>query len=225
MREIDFFSSTRGLRSGDERLRRIVQLPNKGVFTPDYMEFGFDYFDNPELNVGYGGYAYDGRFRRAVELICAQYDLSPGDKVLEVGCAKGYLMMEFIDHGIDVVGLDKSAYATENAHPLVKSKLVRGDICEIPFNDGHFDLVIAKEVLPHVNRENISRALLECQRVSGGAMFFEIQTGGTAESRENILRWDATHCTIEPPEWWKKRFDELNISPLVNFRHLFPGAA
>ena len=39
------------------------------------------------------------------------YKLKPGDKVLDIGCAKGYLIKEFLDKKIDAYGLDISKYA------------------------------------------------------------------------------------------------------------------
>ena len=39
---------------------------------------------------GYGGYRYDGRWVPVAEDMVKHFDLKPGDRVLDVGCAKGF---------------------------------------------------------------------------------------------------------------------------------------
>ena len=54
-------------------------------------QYGKEYFDgdNP---YGYGGYRYDGRFESVASQMIEHYGLDSNSRILEVGCAKGYLL-------------------------------------------------------------------------------------------------------------------------------------
>ena len=54
----------------------------------------FHYFDGTREQ-GYGGYKYDGRWRPLAVAMIKHYKLDNDSKILEIGCAKGYLIKEF----------------------------------------------------------------------------------------------------------------------------------
>ncbi|MBA2320135.1 MAG: class I SAM-dependent methyltransferase [Deltaproteobacteria bacterium] len=95
---------------------------------------GFDraYFDDPESLTGFRGYGEDGNsaegkrdFRaEALEVVAALRALPPGDgtgrEVLDIGCAKGFLVRHLRELGVDAWGSDVSAYAIESAPDSVK---------------------------------------------------------------------------------------------------------
>ncbi len=59
------------------------------------MKFGREYFDGKRIH-GYGGYYYNKKFfRKITEEIIRHYKLSDGCKILDIGCAKGFMMYEF----------------------------------------------------------------------------------------------------------------------------------
>src|SRR5437016_431140 len=72
-------------------------------------EFGEVYFDGPR-EYGYGGYRYDGRWIPIAEDIVKHFNLKSGDRVLDVGCAKGFLVRDLLDvcPGLEAFGLDVS---------------------------------------------------------------------------------------------------------------------
>src|SRR5947209_16799650 len=78
--------------------------------------FGREYFDG-ERTQGYGGYRYDGRWVPIAEHARELYGLKAGQRVLDVGCAKGFLLHDLraVVPGVQVAGLDVSQYALENA--------------------------------------------------------------------------------------------------------------
>lgn len=218
--KIEFFPQSS--RSSRERFER---CKNDGVFsqfTSDYCRFGYDYFDKPDSIVGYGGYSYDGRYHAAAKAMCEHYGLKPGDSVLEIGCAKGFILVEFHKLGLKVRGIEASQYAVEHAHSKVISFVQLGDACSLPFDDKSFDLVFAKEVLPHIPEQRIGMAIKECMRVSKGRIFFEIQCGRTAKELDYMKRWDATHLTVHPPEWWDGLFESLGFEGDVHYKILIP---
>src|SRR5215467_10196144 len=78
-------------------------------------KFGQMYFDGPRSH-GYGGYYYDGRWVPVAKDIMAYYGLQAGMRVLDIGCAKGFLVKDLINvcPGLEVFGIDVSDYALLN---------------------------------------------------------------------------------------------------------------
>jgi SAM-dependent methyltransferase len=208
MGEINFFGISS--RSSAQRLAIIKKYQESNVST-SYMQYGQDYFDNPDHPLGYHGYKYDGRYALAVSKIVEHYRLMPGMSVLEIGCAKGFVLVEFLKLGMKIAGFDYSQYALANSHPDVKKFVSRGSIDNLPFKDEQFDLVIAKEILPHVPHKILRKSLRECKRVSKGNIFFEIQCGRTEHELEYMKLWDRTHQVAESPSWWSTVFEEEKI--------------
>ena len=59
------------------------------------MRFGKEYFDGNRIH-GYGGYNYNKKFfRKITNEIIKHYKLSNKCKILDIGCAKGFMMYEF----------------------------------------------------------------------------------------------------------------------------------
>lgn len=221
MLNIDFFSSSNP-RGAKARLSKIKKRGKVKTETRDFVGFGYDYFDNQNYEVGYGGYYYDGRYGPSVQSIVEYFKLSPKKKILELGCAKGFILFEFMKLGMGVRGIDKSAYAIENAVDEIKPFLLCQSAIDLPFSDNEFDFVYSKEMLPHLNEQEIDLALSEIIRVaSGNDIFLEIQVSSDNNSAELIKKWDCTHQTIKPVEWWREKLNSHNYSGVVNFKELF----
>ena len=87
-------------------------------------QYGEMYFDGPR-DYGYGGYRYDGRWLPVARDIVAHFGLKPGMRVLDVGCAKGFLVKDLMTAcpGLEAFGLDVSLYALMNCEPEVIGRL------------------------------------------------------------------------------------------------------
>lgn len=93
-------------------------------------------------------------------------------KILDAGCGAGSVMKLLAQYG-RVTGVDKF-------EPLVKycrimgKKVILDDICHLSFSDNRFDLVVALEILEHV--EDDRRALGELYRVvkKDGILFLSV---------------------------------------------------
>ncbi len=181
--------------------------------------YGFDYFDNPEC-VGYGGYHYDGRYKPAAARMCDAFGLSSGSKVLEIGCAKGFILYEFHLLGLEVAGLDASAYAISQAKDEIRDNLRLNTTADIPFADQSFDFVLAKEVIPHLAEADALKMIQEIMRV-GKDSFLQIQCADTPESADLMKRWDVTHQTIRPETWWVAQLEALGYRGAYHCRALF----
>jgi len=218
---IDFFGTDIPKRAPAERYEILKKLRAKIRFSQSFQEYGYDYFDNPDLGIGYGGYKYDGRYKSAVESMVDHYGLSAGDRILEIGCAKGFILVEFKRLGFEVYGVDASAYAVEQAHPEVAEHLQVGDASELPFEDNFFALVLGKEVLPHIPEDKIETVIRECARVAQGNVFFEIGYASTEEAIESMLEWDLTHACAHTLEWWEQLFNKLGKECDRHYKPLF----
>src|SRR5882724_3775798 len=69
----------------------------------------FDYWDG-DRRINYGGYRYDGRWAKVATAIAEHYGVKSGDKILDVGCGKGFLLYDFtqVVPGVEVWGIDIS---------------------------------------------------------------------------------------------------------------------
>jgi len=94
--------------------------------------------------------------------------------ILDIGCAEGFVTNEI--SGIkecDITGIDLSARDISEAkkqYPYLR--FIEGDIYKLPFNSKSFDMVIALEVLEHL--ENPEIALEEIQRVAKKWILFSV---------------------------------------------------
>ena len=79
------------------------------------IQWGFDYWDGSR-DTGYGGYKYDGRWKKVASQLINTYKLMPGMNILDIGCGKGFLMHDLKElcPGMNVFGLDISDYAIQN---------------------------------------------------------------------------------------------------------------
>jgi SAM-dependent methyltransferase len=171
--------------------------------------WGVDYWDG-ERRYGYGGYRYDGRWRPIAEDIARHYRLASGQRVLDVGCGKGFLLYELTQAvpGLEVAGLDISTYALEHAKPEVQPELVPGDCTSLPWPDQSFDLVISLNTFHNLGPSQLKAALQEMQRVSRGAAWLCVESFRNEREKANMLYWQLTCEAFYRPEGWKFLFDE-----------------
>ena len=85
-------------------------------------KWGYDYWDG-DRRICYGGYKYiPGRWKSVAENFIDFYDLKSGDKILDIGCGKGFLLYEIniINPEIEIHGIDISKYAIKNSKKEIK---------------------------------------------------------------------------------------------------------
>lgn len=208
-REIDLLSSLpRTLR--DIKARTQARTPEVVATS---KQFGEMYFDGPR-DYGYGGYKYDGRWVPVAKDIVRYFGLRPGSRVLDMGCAKGYLVFDLLNAqpGLEAFGLDISEYALMNCHPGVVGRLHLGSCDHLPFPDGAFDCVISLDTVHNLPREGAKKALAEIQRVSNGRAFVRVDSYRTPEQKQAFESWVLTALHHDYPEGWLKLFREAGYT-------------
>ena len=176
-------------------------------------EYGEMYFDGPR-DYGYGGYKYDGRWIPVAKDMIAHFGLKPGDRVLDVGCAKGFLVHDLLEAlpGLEVFGLDISEYALLNCPEKVVGRLHLGSADHLPFPDGSFDAVISLDCIHNLPRERAKVALQEIQRLSGGKAFVRVDSYRTPEQKAIFESWVLTAEFHDYPDGWLKLFEEAGYT-------------
>jgi pseudaminic acid biosynthesis-associated methylase len=90
-------------------------------------------------------------------------------RVLEVGCNRGYNLVAIQEHLGDearLTGVEPNPHALELAEDVDGIDFLQGNAYDLPFEDGSCDIVFTAGVLIHIPGENLSSALAEIHRVS-----------------------------------------------------------
>ncbi len=167
-------------------------------------KWAYDYWDG-DRRINYGGYRYmEGRWEKVAKAMADHYGLKAGDKVLDVGCGKGYLMFDFtkVVPGIEVYGLDVSEYAIENSKEEVRERITHGSATKLPFQENEFDLVYSLNTLHNLHCFDLDKALREMNRV-GKEKYLCVESYRNEEEKANLLYWQVTCEAFNTPEEWK----------------------
>ena len=175
--------------------------------------FGREYFDG-DRGQGYGGYRYDGRWVPIAERMRDFYGLAAEDLILDVGCAKGFLLHDFraVIPGVHVAGLDLSAYAVERAMDDVRPFVLVGSADRLPFADKSFDLVVSINTVHNLERDRCVLAISEMERVSRRFRYLQVDSYRSEQERENFERWQLTAVTYFDPAGWRRVFEQAGYT-------------
>lgn len=176
-------------------------------------QFGKEFFDGPRSQ-GYGGYRDDGRWVPVAKRIIDYYGLKPGMSILDVGCAKGFALSDFLKvmPELKVAGVDVSEYAIENSPGSIQPFLKVTNAKELPFPDKSFDLVISVNTVHNLELEGCKKAISEIERVKNKFAFITLDAYRNEEEKERMLMWNLTGQTILSVDDWKKLFAEVGYT-------------
>ena len=138
------------------------------------------------------------------------------DKILDFGCAKGYLVRALRLLHREAWGYDISAYATENC-PKEVEKYIISD-----YSNMSFDWIISKDVFEHIDYTEINEILRRLHDVTK-KMFVIVPLGEQGKYNVPAYDMDATHRISESLDWWKKKLQENGfeiLNALYSVSHL-----
>jgi len=202
-REVDLL---RSIPRPERNLAERSKLRNPDVVRVS-KQYGEMYFDGPR-EYGYGGYHYDGRWKAVARDVVEHFNLSAGDRVLDVGAAKGFLVKDLLDLDIDCYGVDISEYAVTNCHPDVVGRMHVGSADRLHFLDNSFAAVLAIDVVHNLSRSRAVVALREIQRLSSGRAFVRVDSYHTEVQRRVFEGWVLTAEFHDYPAGWLQLFHE-----------------
>lgn len=216
MANIDFISHIHKKTKRDY-LGRVQEIPKAKAATIA-KKFDEEYWDG-DRKYGYGGFKYDGRWLSVAEKLAAHYKLKPGQKVLDVGCGKGFLLYDLTHAvpGLEVFGIDISKYAIKCSKEEIRNSLKIGSATTLPFEDNYFDLIISINTLHNLPCYDLEKALKEIQRVGGKNKYIVVESYRNEEEKVNLLYWQLTCESFYSPEEWNWWFNHCKYDGDYSF--------
>jgi SAM-dependent methyltransferase len=185
-------------------------------------KWDFDYWDG-DRRINYGGYKYmPGRWEKVAKAMADHYGIKPGDKILDVGCGKGFLLYDFtlVVPGVEIYGIDISQYAIDNSKEEVRDRLQPGSATKLPWPDQHFDLVYSLNTLHNLHAYDLDPALREIERVGKKNKYICVESYRNEVEKANLLYWQVTCEAFNTPEewaWWFKQTDYTGDHSFIYF--------
>lgn len=105
---------------------------------------------------------------RAKYIIDVSQKIKP-KKILDCGCGRGFYikLLSLFNFPTEIIGIDLNqkylSLAKKTTQDSNKVKLIQGSVYQLPFADNYFDLVIASEILEHLEYDQ--KAIIEIKRV------------------------------------------------------------
>lgn len=126
-------------------------------------------------------------------------------RVLDAGCAKGFLVEALRDRGIEAFGVDISEYAISEVRPDIRPYCRVGSLVQ-PLSE-QYDLITCIEVLEHLTEEEARGAIANICQSTGDVLF--------SSSPDDFD--EPTHVTVRPRNYWADHFAECGFSLDVEF--------
>lgn len=194
-------------------------------FKLDASFFDREYYEGGILYKGHGyTTSWIGRIRSTLanfyRAFRVKFLLHPRS-LLDVGCATGKMIKYLRSFGVDAHGIELSDYALSKALNEVKPYLKKGNILEIPAQNNSYDVVTSMNVLEHVSKDNILKALEETNRV---AKKYTIHKVFTQENWwiHKTRGQDISCVSVFPEEWWQNFFRENGYKIIDRFYPRLP---
>jgi len=177
-------------------------------------QFGRDHFDG-DRRYGYGGYNYHPRFwTDTVKYIRDYYHLRDDASILDIGCAKGFMLYDFqqLMPKARLAGVDVSEYAIANTLDPVKPFVRIGNAKALPYPNESYNLVLAINTIHNLPYDDCRRSLREIQRVSRQNAFVMVDAYRTDEERRAMEKWVLTAETLLPVDGWLQLFADAGYT-------------
>lgn len=147
--------------------------------------------------------------------------MQDGDKVLDVGAARGYLVKAFRMIGLEAFGVDVSAWAVENCDPEVREFMAT----EYDVNPMSYDFITMKDVAEHIEPVLLRKMMLDFTCMTRKALIIvvplsEVDGGEYICPRDNI---DKTHVNRWTLPTWLIFLENIDRRLVVSGGYFVPG--
>jgi len=171
------------------------------LFNKDYFEDGV----KQKLS-GYENYRYlpTRSYEEAITLTeDIFYYVNKHTSILDLGCAKGYLVHALRQLGFNAYGEDISKYAIDNCHPSVQEYVN-------PLTDDLYDFIVCKDMMEHISEKEVLKTLVNIRKRCTDALFI-IPFGDDDVFRIKEYEIDITHVTKKDEDWWINMFRDAGF--------------
>lgn len=139
--------------------------------------------------------------------------LKKGDKVLEIGCADGFVVKTLVENGYDAYGFDVDKELIARADKKIKDRVWVGKIEDgLPFDDESFDMVYSEEAIEFAKEQEIGKIFSEVYRVLKFDGIFNFSVVYAGDYWYGIA--DELVVTVKSLSWWVKKLFEKAFFPL-----------
>ena len=187
-----------------------VKVSNK--LRKKLQKFPKDYFDGKREH-GYGGYYYNPKFfKKIVMSMIKHYKLNKKSKILDIGCAKGFMMYEFKKAlpNCEIKGIDISKYCKKKAIKKMKKYIKVGTCEKLPYPSKYFDFVTSISTIHNVTKTGIKKSLKEIVRVSKKNAFIRVKAHKNIQHKKKIDQWNIVAKSNLSEKDWLRLFKETN---------------
>lgn len=144
---------------------------------------------------------YDLESRRRIEDRNPQLiaEVFAPQRVLDVGCGPGFLMLFLQELGIEVDGVDFSRSSLELAPPEIRDRIAIGPVTDLDAHDRAYDLVVCREVIEHLTVLQARAAVSEMCRVSSRHVYVTTRFHPSPASLLDVttdFATDPTHISL-----------------------------
>lgn len=177
-------------------------------------KFDKEFFDGDRKH-GYGGFNYNPIYwEDVIPDIVRYYNLKKNSKILDIGCAKGFMLYDFkrLYPDMSYEGIDISSYAIENSIESIKPFLKVANATKLPFSDNYFDLTISINTLHNLEGNDLDLAFKELNRVTKINSFITVDAFENEQERELMLAWNLTAKTILSVKDWQSYFKKVRYN-------------
>lgn len=152
-------------------------MPSQAEWTPEKIRSFWNYYGQRiDLHNEYFSYEVG---KGIVNFLGISGKMTPGMKLLDLGCGPGFLLQELLVRPYECWGFDYSDQTVKLVNERFRSSrnwrgAFASETIPVPFPDGLFDLVICVETLEHLRNETLSEYLVEIRRLlnrTGFALF------------------------------------------------------
>jgi ubiquinone/menaquinone biosynthesis C-methylase UbiE len=128
-------------------------------------------------------------------VLAEQADVQPGQRVLEIGCGTGSLLVLLKQRqpGAEIIGLDPDTAALDIGRRKARRaglsvRLDNGFADELPYPDGTFDRVLSSFMFHHLSRSVKEATLAEVRRVlKPGGRFHMVDFAGPGSGHRGFI--------------------------------------